>query len=1714
MIRIYPLNDRILAEMAPPIINFFTGQGTSETTITVTWDSPNEEGKTFAQIIRPSHGTPIPWQMGVLDCQAQCTLPDADQNYQYSADRLVELKHPKETQLPYVNGYLCIQDAIDHAVVFYNGFLIYDGKYTANGYALKFAYGDEYCLGPGCCPMHTTTEWKHSTYVKWKKNDDGKFISKSKYDEQMEQRIVDEEGNAPEPVEPNPEDYTTGTFIPDCSYEVEYVLKQTITIQRCEPPVAQVKRKMWWFGSSGQVTEVQCSVWKEEYCHASLPSMPDRPYSAPRCNSCATDEATETDPIWKHVPKEECTPSPAQEEEGMKLEVREKCHAEVAQVIPTALGGRIFPLINAGGEISKWAYIFRDYGYCRMRKDYTVIGEIDTFWNLPGFIKMGNTQKLEDAIVSRDVIDGFLIHAPKDFYGDYWDTDRDNYEYPSDYNGPQLSRQDHNARLKLNDAYDNGEDDAENFEEKECAPIPPELLRQRAGDWKLEELNYNEARWSWEDEESEPTPNTPGPEPEPEDPPFELSVTLPAPRPYEVNDNNEPLEEGVIERWEFLEVTGTDDNRKLKFRHKVLNWGDIRGPILRKGIKAGDVFYHIGSDWEEERTRDKYWYWTGYGWKEGSTAYSKIGSQWSSTPEIALFYEATGIANLADEQCGQAKALYIGKYGSLMACRNLLAVNLGTGADYHKALYWDNKLLWERPASSGNYVADDGEAMQEGVVCAGEYILCTYNVGHNTQKLQVWMIDYTRDFDNQEATVVEHYEGEWDYDSIPNIWALRTEYLYHDYARDKYGQAAAKNYLILPSRDSESLYVFYRLQLVNTYEKPFADQATICGPIYAVVYGLSSEGYAGNCNGNNGVDVYYNGSVAMQACAAVRFDGAVLDFGVVERNFFMEVPCGGALCYTNYNVNTSLSYVVAEGKPYTSVVGTHNYGNYASASTNMWVQRSGGIGGLIDDWAYFPMHESQVGDTNSTESEVEVCEGQTVTVTTDITSVTGAIHVYRINKATQVIEHINAITTDFIPEGRDLMEVADPASEVTVNCPTGAATVATHIIRYYFGPSFYLNFSNSWNNAYGGGGGSTITSEFGPGGWWTLETITCANSMGSGVGHCSGCSHSIAGYATHFVIGRHEGLIIKVQRMELDGYEGHPFPSLCTVEDETPEDPLDNTMINIFPEASFIIGGSGGGTAGNIPCIPSEVLWGICEGESWWYCSCDSIWKAHCGRFITQTTSHIAENISTHMLFFDGILIASEQMTSCCGNYAITDAEGSPKLYYHLDNLIVSISKGDSFGSCCVDGTILNQGNSASLLLKGEQVWTKPRYNQDNDEWHISCCGRDYYLVQRGSFKKEKAGYHIEEQHSSQTNGVETQSWQSIDKGSSYGTLEDGTVISLKDIVSFEWQTKPDPLSGTYSKHHVEYPKTWEVSLPSKGGPVCTFEVPHDITYTFQGPSSSPNVKEERTNYIPWKYEKTARGREAYVYYLTKQICDDPRVSSIECFREYDTQTPEGIIAEGCFATFYDDPYHNVTKQFTFNKRSEGDDLGGGSDITEHYKYQSAVKNPMPLYSPDEHDFNGCDCEDRSLVDAAFPNIGLYVWIGDTCYSKCDHSKDEPRLPFYNGPEADFETLRGNCMYIADYNTGTRFDRLSDTDPVDHTIHNDWPNTAPGPGDGWLAPPTHSIVPISNTNIGNIDQIDLSGRLVTSGNYTLMVWDKKYGTLEFNMITGARIARV
>ncbi len=298
----------------------------------------------------------------------------------------------------------------------------------------------------------------------------------------------------------------------------------------------------------------------------------------------------------------------------------------------------------------------------------------------------------------------------------------------------------------------------------------------------------------------------------------------------------------------------------IKWVQAVNNWGDPHGVAIRGGTQMGDVYYIRNSMdvWDEndnpysayatstigyqygfstadlkpiitairyqrgietyittmgtdetselestyledmDVNTDKYWYWNGCEWVEGTTYFSDIDG------EEVIFYKDKGNLNIAVENSGEkclgddvpqdnqtnyectvesstwnntnivqganvdkytrtiqgniignqnnikcynfSKAIFKGKVkpglAGKQACGDILAINLNADKTYHKAVFLKEKPIWDRPAYSGEDYTEQKEVLR----CLGmTYTVLTYNVGYNRQCFRLWYRDYDSD---------------------------------------------------------------------------------------------------------------------------------------------------------------------------------------------------------------------------------------------------------------------------------------------------------------------------------------------------------------------------------------------------------------------------------------------------------------------------------------------------------------------------------------------------------------------------------------------------------------------------------------------------------------------------------------------------------------------------------------------------------------------------------------------------------------------------------------------------------------------------------------------------------------------------------------------------------------------------------------------------------
>ena len=294
--------------------------------------------------------------------------------------------------------------------------------------------------------------------------------------------------------------------------------------------------------------------------------------------------------------------------------------------------------------------------------------------------------------------------------------------------------------------------------------------------------------------------------------------------------------------------------------------------------------------------------------------------------------------------------------------------------------------------------------------------------------------------------------------------------------------------------------------------------------------------------------------------------------------------------------------------------------------------------------------------------------------------------------------------------------------------------------------------------------------------------------------------------------------------------------------------------------------------------------------------------------------------------------------------------------------------------------------------------------------------------------------------------------------------------------------------------------------------------------------------------------------REAMVFYLTRFLSADPRIHGLTCFRHRNKNQGSNYPADyrgiAAYAMYYDDPFDGVTDDAWYHWRTGEDDM-----TVEHERWtreQSHVKNNISLPGFDLDDVlpkkwppgdtvpeDMCDCnsETRSKIINAHPNVCLQVWVLAQNVSAISHINDNPMIPFYegvgerhygnfndiagtgeritvrSGDYVNFDALRDWIIYVNDYNTAVRYDRLTGSDPVDS-----WQNPASayfqdsaGTGDFWMAAPCYNDERAENDD----ELLDQTGRLVASGNNSLYVWDKNKPTdrLEFSVLTGHSVIR-
>ena len=592
---------------------------------------------------------------------------------------------------------------------------------------------------------------------------------------------------------------------------------------------------------------------------------------------------------------------------------------------------------------------------------------------------------------------------------------------------------------------------------------------------------------------------------------------------------------------------------------------------------------------------------------------------------------------------------------------------------------------------------------------------------------------------------------------------------------------------------------------------------------------------------------------------------------------------------------------------------------------------------------------------------------------------------------------------------------------------------------------------------------------------------------------------------------------------------------------------------------------------------------------------------------------------------------------SCCGKAALftrteRDGDGTPVAAKQL--LLIDGSPVPPFISLSDEGE--ENGGGGLRASFSSALWKTIDIKNGEPTYSLSCCGMDYYLLQRGEYVRK----HEPNVTRIATTGlindqVPINTFDSVidrDPSKTYGILEDGTRVYLKEVQTIKYtntfyqevQTEDsyELVVDHKDRYTIEYPLIWTTCHEDKlydfdmspltvdeykkrcgeenikdtvfteDGMVAAVSFYHDINYsliqTGTNTEETYEIKEQTARFVPWKTKKEMEHREAFVYYKTSLISTDPRVKEITCFRYENegTYTIPEYHATAAYSIFYDDPFNDCYERSEFN-RSKKDLDSSFTHIFNTYTERPAVQNiigvakvnkgrnakerilvdttppSMELEYLDEHNevklrtkAPSCDCP-GSIIDeedsagtpvdsskfsaedcfcigkgrmtAVYPNVCLLVWHKARCMSRLVqgddrdiHKNDTPHIPFWDGTGWDGENTqymykgirgdktiidyRNNVIYINDLNAAGRWDRVSGDDPVDEWDIN-WPYTTECAGFGgfWVSAPDYHPEKTPS------EPHDPDGRLVVSGNNTLFVFDKKFGMMAYDILTGKRI---
>lgn len=1282
------------------------------------------------------------------------------------------------------------------------------------------------------------------------------------------------------------------------------------------------------------------------------------------------------------------------------------------------------------------------------------------------------------------------------------------------------------------------------------------------------------------------------------------------------------------------------------------SWGDPDGLAVRIGLRAGDIFYTVNEQIEEQdegssddpydaatfEDKDKYWFWTGHQWQEGSTLFSNLGK---SGYDVAVFYKDEGgydtdkTENDEYGSCAAAKTIFSGRVptlGAIQACGELLRINFNQDHTYHKSLFMNGERIWDRPATEGaDFTAEDGSPMIEQIACYGDtYVAATYNVGPNRQRFHLWMMDFAdADGDDRtnERTVLGHFTAVFAYEYVPDLNNMRVSWVTRT-AIARYGKDVQQNYICFLSREevdtksgftfpsedengksTQRLYCFYKARLIATYKD--GSRVDVISHQYGLTRGpryltVARPGRATQCDKTSEkYDIYIDGARAYDGIIGmiVYLDNATsYKFPIAVRtvlgcwNTCNTLPNGRHRAETGfwiYNLTILETGEVFRQLEISCTTNSYYYTDCLALSSLAYDDAPNGV----------RLRGMGFGDCDLPDKYIAKppTSNQTFTATW---------HGYMYDCYTQKL--ISRYTIPSVEWCHGNGECETPYRYPLLNgaCDPVLGYINDPVIISVptFKPSPQTS-QTTWSHQHNCSFGGVTTHS-----WKRPQTADPGFEIASIMGTTK--SFDLWGptdypTATYYVFAVWPNGTVRVY----DFFSCSP--NTCSSFDpETTRLHYQRwvVMIENFTEDSHLIAND-----------PNHALVIKSDG-SYYYtqapCSASTQYVS-CGRYMAwrYSETNANEDDATWNITYEATTIATglggnntnwTDFLKCCsssyeytvdrertaevaedGGYAIIKLPTGTALYRKTKK-IDDLDSFDawSFQACCSDAALLVKKDGAiieaRLYIQGKLKQTLTGPQESLETCTLQCCGKDYYLFQYGDYKyqasfEELLDFSEETKISTYSYTFNKKTVHFTYNDSLYGNqiiihklkrnsgtditaildLGNGATMEAK-LVATTMLTASVMSGARIDRHLYERPATWEITLKDQNEKEVTVNFPHDIKYqvrttqTIWTPSDSEaqyivtvkdDIYEQRVGYVPWHYQKDCSTRGAFVYYKDTLVSDDPRVTDITCFRYYNEgdELVPNYHAQAAFATFYDDPWTTQRKEQSFSDEEYiMDDL----DKPVHPKTKNTflyeqryVQNPLPFFDPifapqdviwkDDGTGKQCDCELIAKIKNAHPNVCIKVWEKNKCTStmtyhnpKISHSRDNPFVPFCDDflPKVPGETndqykkrlkkIKNGVLYINDYNAAARWDRLN----VDETTNarnaieppDEWPDTyvedCAGTGGLWVSAPSYNL-DLSADNA----PFDSTGRLIVSGNNVIYVWDKTFGRMDFNAVTGEKL---